>query len=192
MSRLINFVQERQKKLTTQEKQDRLLFRTSAVVFGVVMLLYGIAFGGYLYLQWQLKSVQDKQLQLERSILAQGEVEKSAAVLLEKISVIAQLMDQRSDKQAAISHFSELFGPSVLIKEMNFNPELNSLELNVETTSLFTLRDLFALVETSAVTDVYPGITKEQLRRQADATYQLQLGIPLEKKPPESPATTGQ
>lgn len=129
----------------------------------------------------KIEEIEEEQLSLERSILAQGEVEKSAAILLEKISVIAQLLDQRSDKQAAISHFSTILGPSVLIKEMNFNPEFNSLELNVETVSLFTLRDLFNLVETPAITDVYPGITKEQLRRQADATYQLQLGIPLEK-----------
>lgn len=84
MSRAINFVQERQRKLTSQEVQDRRLFKISGGVFGVVLVAYVIAFGVFLFLQFQMKSVQDRQLALERNILAQGEVKKSAAILLEK------------------------------------------------------------------------------------------------------------
>ncbi|HEX7017368.1 MAG TPA: hypothetical protein VF209_00465 [Patescibacteria group bacterium] len=179
MSRLINFVQERQKKLTTQEIKDRQLFKIGAIVFGVVLVGYVAAFGAYLFLQYQMKNVQDQQLSLERSILAQGEVEKSAAILLEKISVISELMAQRADKQTAIAYFSDLFGPTVLIKEMNFNPDSSSLELNVETTSLFTLRELFSILDSDNVSEQYADVTREELRRQSDATYQLKLGIPL-------------
>lgn len=89
------------------------------------------------------------------------------------------MIDQRADKQTAISYFSDLFGPSALIKEMSFNPDSSSLMLNVETTSLFTLRELFRILDSDSVSQKYPQVTREELRRQADAAYQLQLGIPL-------------
>src|SRR5687768_4912754 len=103
MSYTINFVRQRQKLLSKQQQQDLLALRYAGIGAGIVALVTAVVLGGRFWLQFQLDELKAQETLLKRSVLSQEEMERSYVVFANKLKVIKQLLEDRSDKKAAIA-----------------------------------------------------------------------------------------
>lgn len=179
MANTINFVQNRRKKLTKSQKNDFRIFQIVAGGFGVLILVFIVTMGLNFYLQFRVSGIQDQQKQMERRITDQQDVEKSIIITIEKIKVLAELFEQRYDKQSAIKYFSEIFGPQVLIKDIDYEADNQILSLRVESNSVFSLENIFEELSNPEVEEKFGKVAKSDLARNESGKYNMAITLTL-------------
>lgn len=187
MAREINFVQSRRRQLTKNQENDLKIFKITTGVFGVLVVGFLAVLITNFFLQFQVKSIKDQEKQLETQILSNGLVEQSILVTSEKLKILAELFDQRYDKQAAIEYFSDIFGPDVLIKDINYEANEEILSLRVQATSIFILEQVFARLANPEVEQQFGLVNKSELVRNDRGRYSMAITLSLSD---EKPATT--
>jgi len=189
MSREINFVQSRRKQLTKNQENDLKIFKISGAVFGVLVVVFVIALGINFYLQFRIKGIKDQEKKMETQILSNGLIEQSILVTTEKLKILAELFDQRYDKQAAIEYFSNIFGPEVLIKNINYAADEKILSLRVQATSIFILEQVFAQLSNPEVEQKFGIINKSELIRNDRGRYSMAITLSLDEEAAKTTTT---
>lgn len=179
---MINFLSAKHRKATDQQKQDKQFFKFSVLGFSGVLVVLLIAVGFSFWLQFQLTKSQATAKDLERQILANEAVEKSAVVLAKKVSVLKELLDERQDKQQAIEFFSSLFGSSVVLKDITYQSIEGILSLRVQAFSIFDLEQVFLRLREEETVARYGTVATSELRRDQEGAYSLNLTISLAKE----------
>jgi hypothetical protein len=180
MAREINFVQGRRKKLTKSQKNDFKIFKIVLGIFGVLVTIFLISLVVDFYLKFQVKSTKDQQKQMEKQVAAQESIEQSIVITTEKLKVISELFELRYDKQAAINYFSEIFGPQVLIKDINYESDERILSLRLESESIFILENVFVQLSEPGVEEEFGQVNKSDLARNDRGSYNMAITLSLE------------
>lgn len=180
MNRGINFVYERQKKLTQSQLLDRQYFRWASIGLLVTAGLFLIVFGVRLVFFFQLKGITDKQVTARAAIQSQEEVEKEYTIFAHKLKQLTVLYAKRKNKQDALVFFSDLFGSAAVVSGIDYSAdESDVLAFTIQTKSVFALDQVFGILARPDVVEVYPSIKKSDMRRVDDGSYFLKLTLNL-------------
>lgn len=182
MAREINFVQSRRKQLTKNQENDLKIFKIAGGVFAGLVVVFLVALSINFYLQFRIKSIKDQEKRMETQILSNGLIEQSILVTTEKLKILSELFDQRYDKQAAIEYFSSIFGPEVLIKDINYAADEKILSLRVQATSIFILEQVFAQLANPEVEQKFGIINKSELIRNDRGRYSMAITLSLDEE----------
>jgi len=177
MANGINFLSKQHKKTTKQQTKDKLWFRYSLGVLAVVVTVTLLSVGASFFFQFRLGQAQAHAKDLEREVLANEEAEKSAAVLVKKLSILKELFDERQDKQQALEYFTNLFGPSVVLKDIQYQSIEGILEIRIQAESIFELERVFGLLVLGQTTELYGKVATSDLRRDKSGFYEMNLTI---------------
>jgi len=175
----INFLHQHRKKLTRIEQTDRQLFRYATFGAVGVVAVACLVLGGSLFLYFSTARQLDRQERLEAAIIQQEPIERSALILASKVRALTELMNQRSDKQQAISYFSNLFGDQVLIKDIDFQSGDGVLSLSLESRSVFVLNTVIDLLNDPQTTSRFTSLSKSNLARSKDGKYMITVTVVL-------------
>lgn len=187
MARTINFVRERRKNLSRQEQDDRKILKfVTWGLFGLGAVILLIV-GARLFLLFQIQNIQDKQKQVQNAIAQNVEIEEKYTIFANKLKILTELFGKRKEKQEALAYFSGLFGSEVIISQLSYTAGDEVLSFVLQTTSIFTMEEVFNIISSDAVTTRYPTIEKKSLRRSLDGTYGMQVTLYFGDEPTEVP-----
>lgn len=183
----INFVRERRRRLSKSEVTDRQLLRMAMIALSGVFVAFLVVMGVQFGLTFQVNQAKAKQASLKRTVLSQEEIEKSYVLFANKLKSLGEIFTTRTNKQQAISYYTALFGPQVLMKEINYEADAGILSFGLNSPSIFLLQQVFDKLDSAEVQQLYPTLNKSELRRQNDGSYDMTVTVELLTKPSPSP-----
>lgn len=196
MSKTINFVGERRKKLDLTQRKDYEILKKVVYVFVAVFAVFLIALGTRLYYVFQVRGVLDEQDTIRQVISSQQQTELDYNVFAQKLKQLTELFGVRKDKQEAFEFFSQVFGPEVIISEIDYSSSSNDiLQFTVQAPSVFVMEQVFETLDSPEVKGKFAGISKSGLSRSGQASYNLTLTVILATpggpiaEDPNAPAT---
>jgi len=187
-NRHINFLAERRKGLTKTEVQDRKIMRLASFIFGGAFLLFLLIFGVRFYFDRQLVQVKEAQKGARSQILNNELTERSFVIFVYKLSALAELTQDKQDKNNAISYFSHIFGPEVFIRQISFLEKERILTLKIQSDSIFSLKQVFSLLNSEPVRAQFSSINPSDLTRTAQGDYQMAITAVVKSNTAVSPA----
>jgi hypothetical protein len=179
MSLGINFLHERQKHLTKSQQTDRRVLKWTVRGVGVLFLITIVVLGVTLWYQNRLKGVLALQDQTRQSILSNQEIEKEFVIGFQKLKILSKLFVDRADKQAAIDYFTTVFGPQVLVKQIEYGGDEKLLTFRLEANDVFVLESVFTQLKSPQTTEGFTQVTPTDLRRTGKGTYQMTVAVVL-------------
>ena len=179
MPRQINFLAERQKGISKQQLQDLRLMKIAGVVLGVVCLAGLIIFGLFFYFTYQLAQIRNQEGAIRGQILGAQGNEEAFVVYVKKLASLATIYKSREDKNNIIAYFSSLFGQDVVVTGIDFDQTDNLLHVKVEADDVFVLHRVLDLLNSDAVKAKFPALVSSNLDRNADATYEITITVPV-------------
>jgi hypothetical protein len=180
MTRGINFVANRRKRLTAQQKQDEQWFGYAIIgilsIFVVFLIVVGIRF----FMVYRLDQLDDEQTNTRQAIESQEQVEKDYNIFAHKLRALSELFGKRQDKQEAMVFFSQVFGPQVIISGIDYSEEDDSIvSFTLTAPSVFDLENVFTVLESEEVRTTYSKVEKSSLGRGESGAYTIKLTIVL-------------
>ncbi len=180
MAREINFVATRRKKLTAEQKQDKVYFKYATWGVIVVFALFLVTVGVRLFAVYEVKKLTDAQASTRKAIQSQEQVEKDYNIFAHKLKALSDLFGKRLDKQEAMVFFSQVFGPHIIISEIDYSADDDDIvTFTLTAPSVFDLENVFTILESPAVNEKYRSIVKSGLSRGSDGFYSIRLTIAL-------------
>ncbi len=195
MSRQINFLAERRKSLTKIEVQDQKAIRIASGVFTVTFLIFLAVFGVRFYFDRQLFQVREAQKAARSQILNDQAIEQSFVIFVYKLTALANLTQDKQEKNEALNFFSNLFGSDVFVTQMSYLEKERILSLKIQSDSVFSLRKVFELLNTDAVREEFASVNPSDLTRTPQGDYEMVITAVVKPKPigevpgPVQPAT---
>ncbi len=189
----INFLRERHRKASAQEQRDWSLLKFSFLGFGLVFVLFLGALGLQFYLNNQLDSVRQQQQATRSQIVSNQDTEKIYVLFAHKLKDLARLFQDRSEKKDAIAYFTQVFGPNIFVKQIDFDPAEKLLVFRIESSDVFTLKNVFTIVNSADTQGKFTSVTTSDLSRTSDGKYEMNIVVSTNKTaaPAASPSTTG-
>lgn len=187
MAKGINFVRDRQRKLSKLEVQDRKYLRMASIALGSIVVLCVLAIIARFYFIYRYKQVSDEQSRLRSEIVAREEIERSFTVFSHKLKILTDLFGKRKEKQETLAYFSNLFGPDVIIRQLSYNASDEILSFSLQSKNIFVLEDVFIVMNSAEMEQRYPDLRKTGLSRSGDGTYAMNILIALGEKPLPTP-----
>jgi len=184
MSRQINFLSERRKGLTKVEIQDRKIIRIASIIFGGAFTVFLIIFGVRFYFDRQLFQVKEGQKAARSQILNDQNIERSFVVFVYKLTALANLTQDKQEKNEALNFFSNLFGSDVFVTQMSYLEKERILSLKIQSDSVFTLRNVFQLLNDSSVREEFSSVNPSDLTRNTQGDYEMVITAVVKPKPP--------
>jgi len=177
MARTINFVRERQRNLSRQEVLDRKILRqTIAALFVVGGLLVMVVGARLSLLAWH-DNIKSQQQAAIREIQQKEEIERSYTVFASKLNIVTELFGKRKEKQDALAYFSSLFDPDIIISQLTYTADDDTLTFTIQAPSIFRMEQVFTIVQGQAVKARYPMLQLDSLRRAQDGKYGIQVTL---------------
>lgn len=186
MSRQINFLAERRKSLTKVEIQDRKVIRIASIAFSAVFLAFLVIFGIRFYFERQLLQVKEAQKVARAQILNDQAIERSFVIFVYKLTALANLTQDKQEKNQALNFFSNLFGPDVFVTQMTFLEKEKILSLKIQSDSIFSLRQIFELMNTAPVREQFVSVNPSDLMRTPNGDYEMVITAVVKQLPPEA------
>ena len=173
----INFLSQQNRELSGQQKKDAQILKYATIGFAAVAVVFIILFGTRFYFQYKLKNLQTQISTVSQQIDSSQELEANYLFFIDKLKIIKQLFDQRSNKQIALSYFSSLFGPEITISGLTYNMEEGILSLRVLSPHVFYLEEAFDVLDDSNVTKHFVTLNKTNLSRTETGEYAFSLTV---------------
>lgn len=181
MARGINFVANRRKRLTTQQKQDEKLFGYAVIGIIVVFILFLISVGVRFFFVYRVNALEEAQVNTRKAIQAQEQVEKEYNVFAHKLRALSDLFGKRQDKQEAMVYFSQVFGPQIIISGIDYTADKEDIvSFTLTAPSVFDLENVFTVLDSEEVTSKYGAIERSNLSRGDSGLYSIKLTIVLD------------
>ncbi len=177
MSREINFLNERRKRLTRVEREDQKWIRATLAIFGVTFIFFLCISGVRLYLDRQHRQIKEAQRVLRDQVANNVEVERSLVIMVHKLSSLANIDRDRAERRAAIGYFSDIFGANVFIKDVKFNQKEKLLLIRLESKNIFRLREIFQVVSNDEVRQKFTSVKPSDLVRNDAGQYEMTLAV---------------
>ncbi len=180
MSKTINFVGERRKKLDLTQRKDYDSLKKVVITFVVIFAIFLATLGTRLYFVFQVREVLDEQDTISQVIASQQQTELDYNIFAQKLKQLTDLFGVRKDKQEAFEFFSQVFGPEVIISEIDYSSSANDiLQFTIDAPSVFVMERVFELLNSEEVRNKFAGISKSDLTRTSQARYNLTLTVIL-------------
>lgn len=173
----INFLEQQSRKLTAQQEKDQALFKKALIFFAAVTAIFFVSFGLKFYLQLRVNKIKEQITTAQQQINSSQELEADYLFFVDKLKIIRQLFDNRSDKQIAMGFFQDLFGPNINISGLTYNIETGILSLTVSSSHVFYLEEALDVLDDPAVKKHFASMTKTALTRNLDASYNFRLNV---------------
>jgi cell division protein FtsL len=173
----INFLEQQSRKLTAQQEKDQALFKKALIFFAAVTAIFFVSFGLKFYLQLRVNKIKEQITTAQRQINSSQELEADYLFFVDKLKIIRQLFDNRSDKQIAMGFFQDLFGPNINISGLTYDMETGILSLTVSSPHVFYLEEALDVLDDPAVKKHFATMTKTALTRNLDASYNFRLNV---------------
>lgn len=181
MPREINFLNERRKKLTKQEKSDKNVMMMTSYFLGVVFVILVITEGVSIYLGRQVFDLQAAQEVARSQITSNQTVEKSFVIFVHKLSSLARIYQDRQDKKAVIQYFGSAFDSSVSIQEISFDQAQKLLTFHLQSTDVFAMQKVFQLFNSSDFRSKFQSVSLSNLSRASDGSYIVVITVSTNK-----------
>lgn len=179
----INFVRYRRRQLTKIEERDARNFRWALYGFAATVVVLLVVMGARFVLASQLKRTSDSITSLKQSIKNKQHIEEEYLIFMKKVQVITDLFGQRREKQQALSYFSSLFDPEIIVSQLTYDADTHTLSFTLRAPSIFSMKEVFDTMRSSNVKAMYPTFSIGQLSRAADASYSMDIVLPLPTRP---------
>lgn len=180
MARDINFLRERLSSQSKVEKQDKVWLRYSEIGLGAALVIAMTIFGVRVFFNQRLSSIDQAKDQARQAILDNESVEKSYVILVNKLGILTQLFAERQNKKEAIQFFSTIFGPDVLVKQIEFNAEENIISFGLQSKDVFVLERVFNQLTEIKDRPEYSKVSSSTLRRTDEGAYELKVTVTLQ------------
>ncbi len=177
----INFLRERRRKLTKQQKFDFQAFRVTSVVCVVAVVLLVATVSARLALAMMVSRSTQEQNRLMTSIKQQETNERTYLVFAAKLKALSELLAQRQDKQLAITYFSTIFGEGVLVSDISYDGDAETLTFGLKAADVFTLEKVLQVLKSEDVKQQFEGVKTDAISRSTTAEYQTTVTIVLKK-----------
>lgn len=181
----INFVRQRIKNLTKLEQNDKKIFKISAIVTSVLLLILAGTFGLKLFFVSQLSEIESSKKSILGRIKSQESTERSFVLFISKLRVLSGIFTQRKDKQDAIAYFSQVFGSDVVIDKMAYDADSQLLAFGVLAEDVFSLESVFNTLSSEQSSQRFSSLTKSNLQRNNKGIYQMQITVVLDEEAEE-------
>ncbi len=178
----INFLGQQNKRLTEQAKKDKRVFKYTAAVSAVIIFLTLISVGISFYLKFRLDEVKEDIRTTSNEVSEKKPLEAQYLFFINKLKVIRELFEMRSDKQVAINFFNNLFGPNIKISGINYQMEEGLLSLTVTCPHLFELEEALNTLDDPDIVNRFESFSKNRLLRDEDGSYSFDLTIGLDEE----------
>jgi hypothetical protein len=182
VTREINFLGERRKKLTRQETADRRIMMMVGVVLGIMVVVFLIIFGIRLFLGRTLFQRVEAQRVARGEITSNQSLERSFVVFVNKLKALTQIDQDKKDKNEVIQYFETTFGTDSLFKKIEFDQKEKLLVFRLQSNDIFALKKVMDLANSPDVQSKYPSLKTSDLHRSADGTYEVTIAVLAEKK----------
>jgi len=183
-TRQINFLAERRKGLTKVEIQDRKVIRIASMIFGTVFSVFLIIFGVRFYFDRQLFQVREAQKAARSQILNDQNIERSFVIFVYKLTALANLTQDKQEKNQALNFFSNLFGSDVFVTQMSYLEKERILSLKISSDSVFSLRNALKLLNDDSVRQEFSSMNPSDLQRNPAGDYDMVITAVVKPKPP--------
>lgn len=195
MSKSINFVGDKRKKLTKAQAQDKKIMAIMIYVLVGVFAVFLIVVGLRLFYVYRVKTVNDKQVEVKSVILSKESIEKEYIIFAQKLKKLSVLFGKRKNKQEALVFFSKVFGEDVIVSGIDYSSaDEDVVTFTIKTPSVFVMEKVFDILQSEEVTTAYPQISKSSMRRTQSGNYSVNLAViltnePTSTVPDDAPAT---
>ncbi|MCB9813653.1 MAG: hypothetical protein H6772_04575 [Pseudomonadales bacterium] len=180
MSKSINFVGDRRKRLTKTQKQDKKIMGIMINVVIAIFAIFLIVLGLRVFYVFRVKSVKDEQISVKNIILSHESVEKEYIIFAQKLKKLAVFFGKRKDKQEALVFFSEVFGDEVIVSGIDYSSsDEDVVSFVIKAPNIFVMERVFTTIDSVDVASKYPNITKKNMRRSSTGNYTVDLTVIL-------------
>lgn len=162
-------------------KKDKKILTWALIFFGIALASFMIILGINLWLGQQLNLIVKNQTKTKQSLMSDQSVELSYLIFANKLKVIVEIFDLRNNKQQALNYLANLFGDQVFIKGVAYDGVAQVLSLNLTSANIFDLEKLINSLNTQEVKDNFSSLTKSNIRRNDDGSYNIRLTLELKK-----------
>jgi Tfp pilus assembly protein PilN len=162
-------------------KKDQKFLNWSLLGFGSSLAIFVIILGLNLWLGQQLSGIAREQNQTKQALVGNQSVELSYLIFTNKLKAIVEIFDQRNNKQQAINYLSNLFGEAVFINGVAYDGVAQVLSLSLTSSNIFDLEKLLNSLDTPDVRENFSSLTKSNIKRNEDGSYNLRLTLELKK-----------
>lgn len=195
MSKSINFVGDKRKKLTKVQAQDKKIMTIMIYILVGVFAVFLIVVGLRLFYVYRVKTVNDEQVEVKSAILSKESIEKEYIIFAQKLKKLSVLFGKRKNKQEALVFFSEIFGEDVIVSGIDYSSaDEDVVTFTIKTPDVFVMEKVFDILQSEDVTNEYPQISKSSMRRAQSGNYTINLAVILTNEPakelPEDVPTT--
>jgi len=180
----INFLANRVKAQSKQRANDVKMFRISSAVLIVMCVLMVATFAFKLYTNIQLTQVNKKIADYKEAILAQEQTEIAYLIFVNKIKVISEIYQKRSNKQEAMNYFAQNLKDQADIVGMTYQESEGGLSLQLSSDNIFKFQIVQEILDSDALRQQYQNIKKTGLSRGDNGSYKLSLQLQLKTQWP--------
>lgn len=175
----INFLANKVDQKGKQKQRDAKVFRFSTYFLIVVTLLMIGAFSFKLFNTLRINNTEKKIAEYKNSILSQEKIEINYLIFVNKLKVISEIYQKRSNKQQAMNYFSDAINNTAEITGMNYQEDQGGLTLQLSSDNIFKLKEANNILNSQELRDQYQNIEKSSLTRTNFGNYKLTLKIEL-------------
>lgn len=177
----INFLANRVNQKDKQKERDVKIFRISTYVLVVAAVLMVGTFSFKLYNNLKISNAEKKIKEYKESILAKEATEINYLIFVNKIKVISEIYQKRSNKQEAMADFSDTFNGKADIIGMNYQEDQGGLVLQLSSDNIFKFQKVNEILDGEELRQRYQKIEKNILNRTDLGSYKLTLKLELKK-----------
>lgn len=175
----INFFSNRINQKDKQRKTDAKFFHISTyVLIGITLIMVAI-FAFKFYNTLQINNTNQKIKDYRETILGQENVELNYLIFVNKIKVISEIYQKRSNKQEAMEFFAQAFADKADIIGMNYQEDQGGLILQLNSDNIFELEEVNEILDSVDLRQQYQNIEKSALTRTEKGNYKLTLKLEL-------------
>lgn len=173
----INFVKTTTVRLTEQTQKDKKVFNYVLIATVGSLLIAAVVLGFNLILSNRAANLEKEIKQTSVEVTKQEPLEAEYLFFVNKLNIIKQLFEIRTEKQVAISYFTDLFGPEIEISGINYETEEGILSLNIASPHVFLLEEVFVTLDDPTVKNKFKTMNKHNLKRSLDGSYEFKLVV---------------
>lgn len=177
----INFLANRVNQKDKQKERDAKIFRISTYVLIAITVLMVGTFSFKLYNNLKISGAEKKIKEYKESILAQETTEINYLIFVNKIKVISEIYQKRSNKQEAMNDFSNTFDGRADIIGMNYQEDQGGLILQLSSDDIFKFQTVNEMLDSPELRQRYEKVEKNILNRTDLGNYKLTLKLELKK-----------
>lgn len=175
----INFLTNRINQKGKQKEKDVKIFRISTYTLIALAVIMVATFAFKFWTNLQINNTDAKIKEYKASILGQEKTEISYLIFVNKIKVISEIYKKRSNKQEAMTYFSDVFGDKAEIIGMSYQEDQGGLILQLDSSNVFSLQEVNDILDSKELRQEYADLEKNALTRTDTGSYKLTLKLEL-------------